>query len=467
MTRPNTINLLLIALASIATTPAIAQRDNQQLSTIPAIQDSWGDQHRKLVKEATTNADSIQIVLLGDSITRRWTTGAGKALKAERYEPHGVINLGISADGIQHVLWRLENGEMAPLNPKMVLLMIGTNNLRSSSAEEIAYGVWKIVEYIRTHHPETRVLVQAIFPRSRPADRMDKIHQTNTYLSKLDDGQMVKYIDFGSAFLTPDGSLNKTWFTDGLHPEKPEAFKIWADSIQPIVDNWLTLPPVTNVPAPKPPVETPRNSSLIKPKSRNDWLYKFNRFVAETKRTEGHLLFLGDTTLSKWKQVDIDLYKQAYSQYEPAFGAFYANRTENILWQLENMPAENIAPKLVILQLQENLTEGHGSSPEDIFAGVQAIISKIHALYPQANILLEGALPEVRGERVFVTKSIEAYNRMLSQFAQQDSKVYFLDLAELFKNEAALYVPNRIKSTIEAYRKWAEVRQQLVSELMN
>ncbi len=436
-------------------------------STTPTLQDSWGDHHRALVQEATAHADDIQIVLLGDSITRRWTTGAGKALKAERYEPHGVINLGISADGIQHVLWRLENGEMTPLNPKVVLLMIGTNNLYNSSAEEVAYGVWKIVEYIRIHHPKTRVLVQAIFPRSRPAGSMEKINQTNAYLSKLDDGKMVKYIDFGAGFLNPDGSLNETWFPDGLHPEKPEAFKVWADSIQPIVDRWLTLPPVAQTPPPKPPVDTPNKLSLIKPQARNDWLHKFNRFVDETKRSDGHLLFLGDTTLSKWKRVNADIYKQAYSQYAPVFGAFYANRTENILWQLENMPAKNIAPQLVILQLQENLTEGHGSSPEDIFAGVQAIVSKLHTLYPQANILLEGALPEVRGERVYITKSIEAYNRMLAQLSQQDSKVYFLDLAERFKDEAALYVPNRIKSTDEAYRKWAEVRQPVVSELMN
>ncbi|WP_269522742.1 GDSL-type esterase/lipase family protein [Coraliomargarita parva] len=439
---------------------------NTNSSTTPKMQDSWGDHHRALVQEAEDNADKIQIVLLGDSITYRWTVGAGKEIRQERYDPHGVINLGISADQIQHVLWRLENGEMAPLHPKMVLLMIGTNNLYNRSNEEIAYGVWKIVEYIRSHHPETRVLVQAIFPRSRPAGRMEQIHKINDYLAKLDDGKMVKFIDFGEVFLNPDGSLNETWFTDGLHPEKPEAFTAWADSIQAIVDQWLATAPVANVPPPSAPVETPEDLTIIQPASRNDWLYKYNRFLEETERSEGHLLFLGDITMSKWQRGLGDLYRDTYRQYAPVFGAMWGNRTENILWQLKNMPAKNIDPQLVILQMQENLTAG-STTPEEVAAGVAAIVNTLKGLYPQTEILLESALPEIRGERVLVFGSIETYNQLLKDFSKQDPKVHFLNLTEIFQDEPAQLIPNRFKPTAEAYTKWAEARAPIIEQVMS
>ncbi|WP_309386233.1 GDSL-type esterase/lipase family protein [Cerasicoccus frondis] len=458
---------LLSALAlSLITITQAATAESSNRSTTPKMQDAWGDQHRSLVQEAEDNADKIQIVLLGDSITWRWSGGAGKGIREERYDPHGVINLGISADRIEHVLWRLENGEMAPLNPKMVLLMIGTNNLHANSDEEIAYGVWKVVEYIRKHHPETRVLVQGIFPRSRPEGQMERIHTINEYLAKLDDGEMVEFIDFGEGFLNTDGSLNTTWFTDGLHPEKPEAFKVWADSIQPIVEKWLITAPIANVPAPRAPVAQPKDISIIEPKSRNDWLYKYNRFVSETERHEGHLLFLGDTTMSKWQRSLDELYTEQYRSYSPVFGAMWNNRTENILWQLQNMPAENLDPKLVILQLQENVVSYH-TQPEDVVAGVEAIVDTLKSLYPDTEILLESALPEVRGERVLVSDSIKTYNQLLEKYAQQDPKVHFLNLTEVFEDEPAQFIPNRVKQTVEAYSKWGDARAPFVEQVMS
>ncbi|MGE9291409.1 MAG: GDSL-type esterase/lipase family protein, partial [Puniceicoccales bacterium] len=455
MHRPSRF-LLAVALCLLTATPALAV-EGASASTIPTLPDSWGDHHRSLVQESEDHADEIQIVLLGDSITYRWNAGAGREIRKERYDPHGVINLGISADRIEHVLWRLENGEMAPLHPKMVLLMIGTNNLHANSNEEIAYGVWKIVEYIRIQHPETRVLVQGIFPRSRPAGQMERIHAINEYLAKLDDGQMVKFIDFGENFLNEDGSLNTTWFTDGLHPEKPEAFEVWADSIQPIVDEWLVTAPVPNMPPPAAPVEPPEDTSITEPRSRNDWLYKYNRFLGETERYEGRLLFLGDTTMSKWNSNIGELYREFYRAYDPVFGAMWGNRTENILWQLQNMPAENLNPQLVILQMQENVLS-RDVQPEDVVAGVEAIVETIHELYPQSQILLESALPEVRGDRVVVYDSIEKYNQLLEEFAQQDPKVQFLNLMDYFQDEPAESIPNRVKATTEAYRKWGEAR---------
>ncbi len=115
----------------------------------------------------TARAGKINIVFACDSITACWTGGAGCDIWAKRYASRGAINLSIPSDNAQHLLWRLENGEIAPLHPKMVILLIGANNL-GESPEAVAYGVWANVAYIRKTLPNTRVLVQGMFERENP-----------------------------------------------------------------------------------------------------------------------------------------------------------------------------------------------------------------------------------------------------------------------------------------------------------
>ncbi len=123
--------------------------------------------------------------------------GAGRDIWAKRYAPLGAINLSISADNAQALLWRLENGELAPLHPKMLILLIGANNL-GESPEAVAYAVWANVAYIRKTLPNTRVLVQGIFERENPPADAGRNAKVNALLARLDDGKMVKFLDFST-----------------------------------------------------------------------------------------------------------------------------------------------------------------------------------------------------------------------------------------------------------------------------
>lgn len=447
----------ILTIVCAATAPIFGAPDIT-LSTTPKVLNEWLDLHESMVEDAKARADDIQIVLLGDSITRRWTAGAGRALREEHYDPYGCLNLGISADRIEHVIWRLEDGVLDPVSPKMVLLMIGTNNLQANSAEEIAYGVWKIVDILRTENPDTRVLVQGIFPRSKPAGSMEKIQAINEYLSQLDDGEMVRYTYFGDKFLNQDGSLNTTWFTDGLHPEKPEAFQIWADSVQPFVDAWLSATPVQISP-PSPPVAAPSKLKIVTPQARKDWEYKVQRFVAQTERSKGHLLFLGDTTLSRLNTIKDALYDSEYQKYDPVFGAIWGNRTENILWQIEQVPQVNIAPKLIVIQMQENLVSGGGTTPEQVAAGVKAIVDELATRYPDTRFLLESTLPLRNGK---ATSQMIEYNQRLQSIAKAMPQADYLDLVEVFQDRPSNEIPVFSRPTKEAYQAWIEARRPLV-----
>jgi lysophospholipase L1-like esterase len=174
-----------------------------------------------------------QLVFLGDSITAGWARQSNIWNAAfGKYQP---ANFGIGGDRTQHVLWRIENGELDGLKPKAVVLMIGTNNSGSDDAPGIARGITKIVEFIRWKTPDTRILLLAVFPRGEKAENnpgREKLKQVNATIAKLHDGKHVHYLDIGGKFLQPDGSLSKDIMPDFLHLSAA-GYQIWADAITP------------------------------------------------------------------------------------------------------------------------------------------------------------------------------------------------------------------------------------------
>jgi len=185
-------------------------------------------------------ANKIQLVFDGDSITDAWQL-SGKELWAQRYAGLGAFDFGIAGDQTQHLLWRLAQGEVDGIHPKLIAILIGTNNVKNYTAEQIAGATKDIIAGYRKRCPEAAILLQAIFPRNElPTDPMRaKIKTANDAISKLADGDKVIYIDFGDRFLSPDGTISKDVMPDFLHPSA-KGYQIWADAIQPIVDKYCS-----------------------------------------------------------------------------------------------------------------------------------------------------------------------------------------------------------------------------------
>lgn len=182
---------------------------------------------------------NVDLLLIGDSITQGWE-GAGKNVWAKYYTPRNAVNLGIGGDRTQHVLWRLDNGNIDGISPKLAVLMIGTNNSGTNTPEQIADGVKAIVQKLRTKLPKMKVLVLAIFPRG--SDNANKNRQVNAkaneIISKLADGDMVHYLDIGPKFLAEDGTLSKEVMPDLLHLNE-KSYTTWAESIEPTVKKLM------------------------------------------------------------------------------------------------------------------------------------------------------------------------------------------------------------------------------------
>lgn len=225
------LRLALVTLVSLAgTSPALFAEDHDAIKPVPR-EGGWVARHESFNKRVAEG--NVDLLLIGDSITQGWE-GAGKDVWAKYYTPRHAVNLGIGGDRTQHVLWRLDNGNIKGIHPKAAVLMIGTNNSGSNTPEQIAEGVTAIVQKLRKELPETKILLLAVFPRG--ADKSDPRRQvneaTNAIVSKLDDGKMVYYLDIGPAFLADDGTLSKEIMPDLLHLN-PKGYQIWAEAIEP------------------------------------------------------------------------------------------------------------------------------------------------------------------------------------------------------------------------------------------
>lgn len=194
---------------------------------------NWMKRHESF--NARVKQGNVDLLFIGDSITQGWE-GAGRKIWTEFYGKRNAVNLGIGGDRTQHVLWRLENGNIEGVSPKLAVLMIGTNNSGDNSSQEIAEGVKAIVDKLRAELPETKVLVLAIFPRGADSnDPRRKVNEgANEQIAKLADGKNVYYLDIGPEFLEDDGALSKEIMPDLLHLSE-RGYRIWAESIEPQV----------------------------------------------------------------------------------------------------------------------------------------------------------------------------------------------------------------------------------------
>ena len=218
------LTTLLFAIAAIA-------EDKLHSATKPVPRSGgWTKRHQSFNKRvAQGNCD---LIFIGDSITQGWE-GRGKKVCAKHYTKRNAVNLGIGGDRTQHVIWRLDNGNLHRIKPKAAVIMIGTNNSGSNSSQEIADGVEVIVKQLRKKLPETKVLLLGVFPRgANKADKRRQVNEgANATFKKIADGKSVHYLDIGQKFLKEDGTLPREIMPDLLHLSE-KGYTIWAESIE-------------------------------------------------------------------------------------------------------------------------------------------------------------------------------------------------------------------------------------------
>jgi lysophospholipase L1-like esterase len=213
--------------------------------------------HQDLLEKARKGG--IDIYFEGDSITRRWGT-SDVAYKdfldnwKSNFHGWNAADFGWGADSTQHILWRLENGELDGVNPKVIVLLAGTNNVGAAGApvEDVTRGIKAIVDTMLQKAPEATIILMGITPRNDRGSTavMPLIDRINANLAEFADGKRVRYLNINAKLAGPDGKLFEGVTVDGLHLSV-RGYQIWADALKPIFTKLLG-PPATTDHAPPP-----------------------------------------------------------------------------------------------------------------------------------------------------------------------------------------------------------------------
>jgi lysophospholipase L1-like esterase len=217
--------------------------------------------HQQLLAKARSGG--IDLYFVGDSITRRWGALDYPDFLAhwtKTFHGWNAGNFGWGADRTENILWRLENGELDGVNPKVIVLLAGTNNVGKESPDEatvadVTRGLKAIVDSCLKKAPAATIVLTAIFPRTDSPAVMPIIDGINANLAKMADGQSIRFLNLNPKLADGKGVLLEGMMVDGLHPSL-KAYEVWAGGLKPILAEILGPPAATDH-AP-PPTGDPR-----------------------------------------------------------------------------------------------------------------------------------------------------------------------------------------------------------------
>ena len=229
--------------------------------------------HAQLLKKA--GLGGIDLYFEGDSITRRWGATDYPAYLAnwnKNFFGWNAADFGWGGDTTQNILWRLENGELDGVNPKVIVILAGTNNIGKTAADdsrvaEITQGIKTIVEICRQKAPSATIVLMGIFPRNDSTPANSSINRINQNIAGFADGRLIRFLNINDKLADSNGVLFEGMTVDKLHPTA-KGYQVWADGLRPILKELLGppaaidhAPPPTGDPSAEAPSVLPLSAS--------------------------------------------------------------------------------------------------------------------------------------------------------------------------------------------------------------
>ena len=382
-------------------------------------------QKRFAEKQKLVQKGGSDIVFIGDSITHGlegsevWKTKFAVA-------PYNALNLGFSGDRTEHVLWRIDHGELDGFKAKVIVLMIGTNNTgHRSRAEETPVdtiiGINEIVRRIRWKQPQAKIILHPIFPRGeKPTDEKRVRNEiVNNSIRQLADGQFVFLCDFNDLLTESDGTLSKGVMPDFLHPSA-RGQKIWARAVLPLINRLLAdtdgdLPPAARATARRLPEYVGRMTDR-------------RRHAMNNKGGTFDVVFLGDSITHGWEGNGREVYKKLCEDYKILNLGHSGDRTEHLVWRFQNGELEGYKTKLFMLMIGTN---NGNDKAEDVALGIKRIIKICQAKHPEAKMLLLPIFPRAENAKHGHRIKNEKTNEIIKGYADGE-KVIWCDFNDKF-----------------------------------
>ena len=255
----------LLAQGAVTPPPAAAAAGRGQGPIAPRPADQGAprtDNNSKLAHEqllAKAKQGRVDIYFAGDSIVRRWGATDYPEFLAnwkQNFWGWNAGDFGWGADRTENIFWRLENGELYGVNPKVIVLLAGTNNVgaRAGTDESIAgitAGIRRILDLFIEKAPGATIVLTAIFPRNDNMAAMETINRINTNIASFADGRRIRFLNINDKLADEQGVLREGVMhpRDKLHPTVL-GYQIWADALKPIFTELLGPPAATDLAPP-------------------------------------------------------------------------------------------------------------------------------------------------------------------------------------------------------------------------
>ncbi|MDO4574017.1 MAG: GDSL-type esterase/lipase family protein [Planctomycetia bacterium] len=424
----------------------------QSVATTPTDRkdDWWQKRHKAKLEQAAQGG--IDIVFLGDSITHGWE-GGGKEIFQRYYGDRNVLNIGFSGDRTEHVLWRIENGALDNIQPKLLVLMIGTNNIghNSSTPAETVEGIQLILKKIGEKLPNTKVLLLPVFPRG--ANNEDTLRkrtvEINQGLPALADNQRVIFFDFNQLFLTDDGTLPREIMPDLLHPNA-KGYTIWAEAMEPFLRKFV-YPETTE------------------PVGKLDSAWWKNRHEQQCKQAdagEAEIIFIGDSITHGWEGNGKEVWAANYNLFKALNLGIGGDRTQHVIWRLQNGGLGKCQPKVAVLMIGTNNLGSN--SVQEIVEGNKYIVRMLREKLPGTKIVVLSIFPRGDNNESPQRKKVAEINAKLQKLADGENVFYFTFNDKLLAPNGDMdpaKMPDKVHLSPAGYTLWAENLAPLLKQL--
>ena len=409
----------------------------------------------------------------------------------DRYGKLNAFDFGSRNDTTQAVLWRLQNGQVDGLHPRLIVLEVGGGNVAGNTPEQVAEGIKAVIAEYQKPCGDAVIVLQSVWPHGeKPTDpSRAKIKAVNEIISSFGDGKKVIYLDFGDKFLQPDGTIDSNTLIYSQYPTG-KGYAIWASAIGPTINQFFPgattaaatkAPPVAEtapsessaspvigggtITWPSPPLAPGANSAII-PEPPLGWLNQFQKKIDDARKMPSvDLLFDGDSITAGWKGGGGGIWGHKYAKLNAYDFANPGDTVNGLIWQVQNGQVDGLHPRLVVLLIGTNNLGA--ATPEQIAGGIKVLIGEYQKHCPEASILLQGIFP--RGEKATdpVRAKIKSINTIISQYAD-GKKVIYLDFGDKFLQPDGTLtkeiMPDLLHPSAKGYQIWADAIQPVIDQ---
>lgn len=460
--------IFLLSIAAFTLCAAAVHAEN--MATTPEDRDI--DRFRE--QAARMEQGDVDLLWVGDSITHFWE-GAGKEVFEKYYGNRKAMNFAISGDRTGHVIWRMQHSPMDKINPKMAVVMIGTNNIGhgSSNPAETVEGIEMIVNMLKEQYPKMKILLLEVFPRGEKADDPLRIgvNEINAGLEKIyADGNVknVKLYSINDLFLTEDGTLPKDIMPDFLHPNAA-GYEIWASAIEPFVIEGLGEDENLSV------LKEPEDKTLC-----SSYFFRDHcKLLTENKDFD--ILMFGDSITHNWVRVDNPLQKHFWQKY------YGSKKTANLaiggdiipgqIWRYNQYPLDGINPKLVFLEIGVNDLTSIETPKEEVAYGNRYLVKKFRKRWPNVPIIVMKMIPfqfdgNPKHTGDVYQSWVDDFNKIIPLYVRDIPNVHIVDISDLYRTPDGKAIPELMDDILVhpntyGYGLWGERLNPIVESFLN